>query len=155
MNLLPEGNAYSISYVNHTLVLDDGTNTESYASDAVIRKCSFWSDAEKGQWYDWDKTLSVAKLIDGGLNLHPLYVIYVPEEDGVREWYEISCVPVLVTVEETGELFCLSLPAGATLNCKLTDGTTVQWVVNGEKADAASAGHGILTCLTLSVTKAE
>ena len=193
-NLLPEGNTYSISYVNNTLVLDDGTNTESYSSvaepyathactleenvapfimeatetylpealgerlkvyhpDAVVRKCSFWSDAEKGQWFDWEKKLSSATLTDGGLNLHPLYVIYVPEQDGVREWYEISCVPVLVTVKETGELFYLSLPAGATLKCQSADGYTIQWIVNGETSDTAAAGHGILTDLTLSVTE--
>ena len=124
-----------------------------YHSGASITKCFFWCDATATQWYDWEKKLSSATLVDGGLNLYPAYTIYVPEDDGAREWYEISCVPVLVTVEETGDLFCLSLPAGAVLNCESTDGTEIQWIVNGTKTSTASAGHGTLTNLTLSVTK--
>ena len=195
-NLLPEGNTYTISYVNNTLVIDDGTNTDNYSSaaapyathactleanaapfimeatdaylsealasrlkvyhsEAIVKECFFWCDATAAQWFDWEKKLSSATLTDGGLNLYPFYSIYVPEQDGVREWYEIACVPVLITVEETGEVFCLNLPAGATLTCKSTDGSTIQWLVNGEKSDMAAAGHGTLTNLTLSVTKSK
>ena len=124
-----------------------------YHPDAIVKKCYFWCDATKTQWYDWEKKLSSVTLVDGGLNLYPAYTIYVPENDGVRGWYEISCLPVLITVEETGELFCLSLPAGATLKCESTNGTMIQWVVNGGKTDTNYVGHGTLTDMTLSVAK--
>ena len=192
-NLLPQGNTYTIRYVDDMLVISDGTDTDSYASDAApyathactleenvaplimeasnnylaaalkerleeyhlktTVECFFWCDATKMQWFDWEKKLSSATLVDGGLNLYPAYTIYIPEYDNAQGWCEISCVPLLVTVEETGELFCLNLPAGATLNCESSDGTTIQWVVNGTKTDTASVGHGTLTNLTLSVTK--
>ncbi len=157
-------------YATHACTLEENVApliieaSETYLSAALAERlaeyhpettvtCFGWYDATTTMWYDWEKKLSSATLVDGGLNLYPAYTIYVPENDGAREWYEISSLPVLITIEETGELFCLNLPAGATLNCVSSDGAVIQWVVNGTKTDTASAGHGTLTNLTLSVTK--
>ena len=157
-------------YATHACTLEENAAplimeaTENYLPEALAERleeyhtgttvnCYFWCDATKTQWFNWEKKLSSATLTDGGLNVYPAYTIHVPEWDGVRSWYEISCVPVLITVEETGELFCLNLPAGATLNCVNSDGNVIQWVVNGAKTGTNWVGHGTLTNMTLSVTK--
>ena len=195
--LLPENNTYTIRFVDNTMVVDDGVNTESYVANAApyvksacdldtdvstfvtavmenefrealaerlavydeeaTANCFMWYDESNDQWFDWTKTLSQARgpLTDNGLNIYPAYTIYVPNQDNGQGWYEISCLPVVITVQETGDVYRLNLPTGAVLQCDSSDGTVLQWIVDGKETDSASVGGSALTNLTLSVTKSE
>lgn len=110
--------------------------------EGTTANCFGWYDTGKNMWFDWTRYLRDATLEDGMLRLYPAYTVHAPA-------YNISCVPVLVTVEETGEVFRLSLPEGSAL--KLTGGAV--WKENGANAETIQVQYSTISQFILSVGK--
>lgn len=110
--------------------------------EGTTANCFGWYDAGRNMWLDWTRYLRDASLEDGVLKLYPAYTVHAPA-------YNISCVPVLVTVEETGEVFCLSLPEGSALKL---DGGSV-WKENGTETESVNVQYSTISQFTLSVGK--
>lgn len=123
-----------------------------YGAEAAV-ECFGWYDATNTMWFYWEKFLSDAMLENGGLNLYPAYTLQVPAQLEGAKPDEISCVPVLITVEETGEFFCLNLPEGAKLTCVSQNGNVLKWKQNGTETDEISVGRSMISLFSLSVTK--
>ena len=129
------------------------TRLQEYHADTTVQFL-LWYDLAGGKWdYTWVPPLANATLTDKGMNLYAGYEITVPYAEGDPDGYRVSCLPVVITVQETGTVYCLSLPSEATLQCASSDGTTLQWIESGTGTDSAYIMGSSLTQLTLSVTQ--
>lgn len=108
--------------------------------EGTTAKCFGWYDTTKKMWFNWTQFLRDAALEGGVLSLYPAYTVQGPA-------YSVSCVPVVITVEETGEVFRLSVPEGSALKL----GAGLKWKESGTAADTVTVQYSSISQFILSV----